>query len=175
MPEPELFVERIQEGSNSVLAPACKKTPVTPLRLSKAGNDSHWQVQVEPKQTAAAEIDVLNPDRIAGKQFDLVHRNDNKLCPKSVKRCEQCRISFNQADLVLVKTVGVREHTDKSGKHVKHMGNVYLHYLTKCLKEFDQNFSFGAVNVPARTLTFLPKGSSEKLREKGLHVEDGPV
>ena len=46
MPEPELFVERIQEGSNSVLAPACKKTAVTPLRLSKAGNDSHWQVQV---------------------------------------------------------------------------------------------------------------------------------
>ncbi len=45
-------------------------------------------MKVEPKQTDAAEIDVLNPDRIAGKQFDLVHRNDNKLCPKSVNSVE---------------------------------------------------------------------------------------
>jgi hypothetical protein len=159
----------------AVFASNCLRITKHNLHISLTQLFLSINMKVEPKQTAAAEIDVLNPDRIAGKQFDLVHRNDNKLCPKSVKRCEQCRISFNQADLVLVKTVGVREHTDKSGKHVKHMGNVYLHYLTKCLKEFDQNFSFGAVNVPARTLTFLPKRSSEKLREKGLHVEDGPV
>ena len=119
-----------------------------------------------------AEIDVLNPDRITGKQFDLVHRTDNKLCPKTVQRCEQCHISFNQADTVLVKTVGVRDRTDKTGKISKYTGNVYLHYLTKCLKEFDQNFSFSATNVPIRTLTFLPEGSCERLNSKGLQVED---
>ena len=73
---------------------------------------------------------------------------------------------------VLVKTVGVRERTDKTGKISKYTGIVYLHYLTKCLKEFDQNFSFSAINVPIRTLTFLPEGSRERLSSKGLQVED---
>ena len=127
---------------------------------------------MKAKKTNKAEIDVLNPDRITGKQFDLVHCTDNKLCRKTVQRCEQCRILFNQADTVLVKTVGVHECTDKSGKISKYTGNVYLHYLTKCLKEFDQNFSFIAINVPIHTLTFLPDGSHERLSRKGLHVED---
>ena len=127
---------------------------------------------MKANKTNKAKIDVLNPDRITGKQFDLVHRTDNKLCPKTVQRCEQCRISFNQADTVFVKTVGVRERTDKTGKISKYTGNVYLHYLTKCLKEFDQKFSFSAINVPIRTLTFLPDGSRERLSRKGLQVED---
>jgi hypothetical protein len=88
-----------------------------------------------------------------------------------VQRCEQCRVSFHQADIVLVKTVGIRERTDKSGKQVKYSGNVYLHYLTKCLTDFDQNFSFSAITVPARTLTFLPEGSRETFAAKGLQVE----
>ena len=118
------------------------------------------------------EIDELNPDRILGKQFDLVHRDDKKLCPSGVQRCEQCRISFNQADKAIVKTVGVRERTEKSGKICRYTGNVYLHYLTKCLKDYNQNFSFRAVKVPSRTLTFLPEGSAAKLKEKGLQVEN---
>ena len=72
---------------------------------------------------------------------------------------------------MLVKTVGVRERTDKTGKIVKYTGNVYLHYLTKCLKEFDQRFSFSAITVPARTLSFLPEGSHESFAAKGLQVE----
>ena len=127
---------------------------------------------MKANKTNKAKIDVLNPDKITGKQFDLVHRTDNKLCPKTVQRCEQCRISFNQADTVLVKTVGVRKHTDKTGKISKYTGNVYLHYLTKCLKKFDQKFSFSAINVSIRTLTFLPDGSRERLSRKGLQVED---
>ena len=111
--------------------------------------------------------DILDPDRITGKHYDLVHRDDNKLCPKSVQRCEQCRVAFNHADKVLVKSVGVRERTDKSGKIVKYTGNVYLHYLTTCLKEYDQNFSFNAITVPSRQLNF-----SQKVVGKALLLRD---
>ena len=121
--------------------------------------------------SSSAQVDILNPDRIAGKQFDLVHRDDNKLCPKTVQRCEQCRVAFNQSDKVVIKSVGARERTDKSGKVVKYTGNVYLHYLTNCLKEYDQNFSFHAITVPSRTLKHLPRGSRETLTAKGLQVE----
>lgn len=115
--------------------------------------------------------DILNPDRITGQHYDLVHRDDTKLCPKSVTRCEQCRVAFNTSDKVIIKSVGVRERTDKSGKIVKYTGNVYLHYLTNCLKEYDQNFSFNAISVPPRTINFLPRGSRETLTAKGLQVE----
>ena len=114
---------------------------------------------------------MLDPDRIPGKQYDLVHRNDNKSCPKSVQRCEQCRIAFHQGDAVVVKTAGVRERTDKSGKIVKYTGNVYLHYLTTCLRKYDQHFTFKDVTVSARTLSFLPKDSHILFLEKGLKVE----
>ena len=77
------------------------------------------------------------PDQLlfhGAKHYDLVHRDDNKLCPKSVQRCEQCHVAFNHADKVLVKNVGMRERTDKLGEIVKYTGNVYVHYLTTCLK-----------------------------------------
>ena len=96
-----------------------------------------------------SQLEMLDPDCIAGKQYELMHRNDTKLCPKMVQRCEQCRVSFHQADIVLVKTVGICERTDKSGKQVKYSGNIYLHYLTKCLTEFNQNFAVPAITVPA--------------------------
>jgi hypothetical protein len=102
------------------------------------------------QSSLARPVDILNPDRITGKQYDLVHRDDTKLCPKGVQRCEQCRVNFNQADKVIVKSVGIRERTDKSGKVVKYTGNVYLHYLTNCLKEYDQNFPFKIMQSPFR-------------------------
>lgn len=120
---------------------------------------------------ASTQVDILDPDRIAGKHFELVHREDHKLCPKAVQRCEQCRVGFNMADKVVIKSVGVRERTDKSGKIVKYSGNVYLHYLTSCLREYDQNFSFHAITVPSRTLKYLPRGSRETLLAKSLQVE----
>lgn len=127
--------------------------------------------QVNQASCSSTEGDILNPDRITGKQYDLVHKDDTKLCPKSVSRCEQCRVAFNTSDKVIIKSVGVLERTDKSGKIVKYTGNIYLHYLTNCLKEYDQNFAFNAINVPSRTMNFLPKGSRETLIAKGLRVE----
>jgi hypothetical protein len=83
----------------------------------------------------------LDPERISGKQYELVSRDDSKLCPKSLQRCEQCRVSFNQADKVLVKSVGIRERTHKAGKVVTYSGNVYFHFLTKCLREYNHKFA----------------------------------
>lgn len=116
-------------------------------------------------------MDFFDPERINGKQYQLVSRDDNKLCPKSVQRCEQCRTAFNQTDKLIVKSVGVRERTDKLGKVVKYSGNVYFHYLKKCLKEYDQNFSFSSITVPARTLQCLPEGGQAVLEAKGLIIE----
>ena len=87
-------------------------------------------------------MDFLDPERVHGNQYQLVSRDDNKLCPKGVQRCEQCRTAFNHTDNVIGKSVGVPERTDKSGKLVKYSGTVYFHFLTECLKEFDQNFAF---------------------------------
>ena len=92
-------------------------------------------------------------------------------CPKTVQRCEQCRIAFGRNDVVMVKTVGNRERTDKNGKTVKYQGNVYLHYLTSCLREYDRNFSFKNVVVSARTLALLPDNSRQIFLDKGLKVE----
>ena len=71
-------------------------------------------------------LDCLDPERITGKQYQLVSRDDHKLCPKSVQRCEQCRTAFNLTDKVIVKSVGIRERTEKTGKVVKYSGNVPL-------------------------------------------------
>ena len=113
----------------------------------------------------------MDPERITGKQYQLVSRDDHKLCPKSVQRCEQCRTAFNLTDKVIVKSVGIRERTEKTGKVVKYSGNVYFHYLKQCLKEYDQNVSFSAITVPARTLPFLPEGGQAVLEAKGLIIE----
>ena len=51
--------------------------------------------QVNQPSCSPTEGDILNPHRITGKQYDLVHKDDPKLCPKSVSRCEQCRVAFN--------------------------------------------------------------------------------
>ena len=59
-------------------------------------------LQVQPKKKGSGDEDLglLDPDRIRGKQYELVHRSDTKLCPKSVQRCEQCRVAFHQGDIV---------------------------------------------------------------------------
>ena len=49
---------------------------------------------------------------------------------------------------------------------MKYTGNVYLHFLTKCLKEFEQNFKFSAVTVTSKTLKFIPDGISKNLEAK---------
>ena len=116
-------------------------------------------------------MDFLDPERVNGKQYQLLSRDDNILCPKSVERCEQCRTAFCQTDKVIMKSVGVWEHTDKSGKVVKYLANVYFHYLKQRLKEYNQNLTFSSITVPASTLKFLPEGAQAILEAKGLIAE----
>eukprot|EP00794_Sanderia_malayensis_P005835 gene5835-6532_t len=114
----------------------------------------------------------LDPDRQQSGEYQLVHRDDTKSCPKSVSRCQQCRIAFQSSDVVLIKTTGVREITDKDGKQKRYTGNIYLHYLTKCLMSYDQKFDFVKVNVPKGTQELLPAHAVESLRAKGLTLVD---
>lgn len=95
------------------------------------------QVNLNQFSCLLIEGDILNFDRIIGKQYDFVYRDDIKFCFKLVIRCEQCRVVFNILDKVIIKSVGVCERIDKVGKIVKYIGNVYLYYLINCLKEYD--------------------------------------
>ena len=104
-------------------------------------------------------------------KVQLVHRDHPKLCPKSVWRCEHCRIAFKATDILLVKTVGVREITDKAGSKKKFSGNVYMHYLTKCLREYDLNFTFKMVSVPKGTQEKLPEWGREQSRKKRMILD----
>ena len=80
-------------------------------------------------------------------------------------------MKFSSPDVVLVRTQGKHEFTDpKSGKQECRMGNVYLHYLKKCLEEYDTKFSFSAVKVLKETLDLLPAGSMIKLKKLGMKL-----
>ena len=94
-----------------------------------------------------------------------------KLCPKSVRRCEHCQIAFNETDILLVKTVGVRGITDKTGAKKKFSCNIYLHYLTKCLREYDLHFNFKMVSASKRAQEKLAEGGPEQTRKKRMILD----
>ena len=88
-----------------------------------------------------------------------------------MRRCENCRTALSGSDILYVKTVRVREITDKTGSKKKFSGNMYLHYLTKCLRECDLNCNFKMVSVPKRAQEKLPEGGPEKIRMKGMILD----
>ena len=93
------------------------------------------------------KVDFSNPDREVQQQHLLVYRDDKKVCPKSVQRCEQCCLAFSSPpDFLVVKTVGIQGRTEKSGERKK----------IKCLRNYNLNFCFDVVKVLQRTLTQLP-------------------
>lgn len=162
LPEVELFSSRFDELQ--------EKQQVSPIVLSrkeikKKGNenDDRWEVA---SKHARIEEDPLNPDRHLTNKYVLVHREIKKDCPKAVKRCHSCKRTFSDADVVLAKTEGNREYTDKNGKKVAYSGNVYIHWLTSCLKEYDKKL----IDVPARTLALLPSSAEKSLRDKGCNI-----
>ena len=174
--EPELFEDRLSPYNQAVmpLEPPSKK--VTPLKLCRADEQDVWQSITQPHSLDASlsdefDLDPLNPFRIEETEYRLVHRDDPKNCPKKVTRCESCKIKFSSPDVVLVRTRGKREFTNpKSGKQECRMGNFYLHYLKKCLEEYDTKFSFSAVKVLKETLDLLPAGSMIKLKKLGMKL-----
>ena len=84
-------------------------------------------------------LQLWNPDRVSNKIYNLVVRGDHKACPKQVSRCEQCRVAFQACDIAIIKTTGHNAY-DKNGKIIKYQANIYLHFLTNCLKQHDKKF-----------------------------------
>ena len=145
--------------------------PITPLKITK--KNSTWEVKnaKNNKTTTQATIDVFNPHRTTCKLYQLVHKSDKSLFPASVKRCEECKISFTSADIIAIKTTAVREFTDAQGRRRKNNGNVYLHFLNNCLKGHDQKFDYSAVIVPEKTKIVLSDIQISKLVEVGCVFE----
>lgn len=122
--EPEFSVDRVQPNMPPTQSIAASDMPLTP---TTAASDI---------PTCSKYSDPLNPERQINNDFYLVHRRDHKNCPAKTKRCYSCKRLFTDTDWVVVKTDGEREYTNNQGKVIKSHGNVYLHYLSGCLKEF---------------------------------------
>ena len=176
--EPQVFSQRINISSEKIeehRSASSKK--VTPLKIKKVGNDKYVSSKASCTSTSTPTnltddaYDPLNPLRIESHLYNLVHRDDKKNCPGQVTRCEQCRFNFSNADIVLVRTTGVREFTDKTGRRKRTTGNVYLHYLKRCLVEYDDKFKFSAITVLKDTLKRLPPNSVNKFKDIGLQIE----
>ena len=81
------------------------------------------------------KLDFPEHDQEVQQQYLLVYRDNTKLCPKSVQRCEQCHLAFSSPpDILVVKTVGIRERTEKLGERKKYRGNIHIHFVQKSLR-----------------------------------------
>ena len=75
--------------------------------------------------------------------------------------------SFGSADSAVVKTSGERERYGKKGEVMKY-GNIYLYFLTKCLKQHGSNFTFEKIAVTNNTQNSLPDTVKLMLKAKGV-------
>lgn len=167
LPEASLFDDRLSQETSVGLNATPRVTPLKLRKRSSANPMGEWDVE-----KIDSEDDIFNPNRSMLKMYKLVHRKEKKEFPDSVKRCEDCRFAFNSSDVIAVKTRSLRSFTDKkTGKLKTHAGNVYLHYLTKCLKSFEQNFQMKNIRVSVNTQSHLTKFEVEKLRKHGCTIE----
>lgn len=90
LPEPVLFEERCD-----VTDP---KTDITSVENNEAISDP-----------SSDDLGLYDPDRFLGKGYQLFIRNDIKNVPRNVKRCGSCERKFNETDLLVIKTQGVRK------------------------------------------------------------------
>ena len=117
------------------------------------------------------DLSFLDPGRTCGVQYSLVLRSDHKLCPQIVKRCQQCKREFTTQDKLVIKSYGDRgDYTNKSGEIVPSEGNLYLHFLTNCLQQWDKNFEFGKVVVPKSTREKIPEEWKPSLKNTGIKI-----
>ena len=103
----------------------------------------------------------------------MVHRKDKKNCPKGVKRCEACKIAFSETkDPLIIKTTGNRDWTsEKTGKPTSKPGNVYLHYLEKCLKAYDGAFEYQKIVLLKSTSNLLSENARAGVLAFGVKLE----
>ena len=117
---------------------------------------------VEENAAEHHSIDPCDPDRKICHMYYLVHRKDKKNCPTKVSRCNSCKLKFQIHDVVVVCTQGTREWTDKDGTKKSSSGNIYLHYLSKCLEGNDGEFKFTNIIILKETLKLLPDSALER-------------
>ena len=159
LPEPELFSNRIKSAH-----PEKEPRLEEYVQLSETNsNESIVNDEV---------IDYFDPDREIHRVYEMVNRDDEKHCPKSVKRCQSCLRAFIESDIV-IKTSGERtHHCTKTGKEKNSFGNLYLHFLTKCLKQYESNFKISQIYVPSYTAGRLSINVVRSLKEKGLKLPE---
>ena len=120
----------------------------------------------------AEDLSFLNPYRVKENNYMLVHRDDLKNCPKAVIRCQKCRVSFDSSDVVIIKTSGRRDGTDrKTGQPTVRTGNIYLHNMLDCLSQYDKNFKYTSVVVLKGTLDKLSKNARAVIMSLNVRVE----
>ena len=113
---------------------------VSPSNDDSAGISSN-KIPIVADAYTEVDLSLWNPYRRHKKIYNLVIRKDYKLCPKQVARCEKCKIGFEDHDMAVIKTTGMRERADKKGKLIKYHANIYLHFLTECPKSHEKKFS----------------------------------
>ena len=50
---------------------------------------------------------------------------------------------FLHHQTLVVKTVGIRERTEKSGERKKYNADIYIHFVRKCLRSYNLKFWHG--------------------------------
>ena len=141
----------------------------TYIRPSSAGLKKAKEVPT----TADDDGDLLfrDPYRTINNPYHMVLKG-TKNCPKSVKRCESCKIAFTKADKALIRTRGIRDFTSpKTGKRQSKTGNVYLHNLIKCLQEYDGKFDYAKVTVLKQTYDSLSEVAKAKIISLKMRIE----
>ena len=133
--------------------------------------ESDRNVSDTDRSESDEDLSFLDPFRTPLKKYELVHRADRKNCPKLVVRCQDCRVKFDERDIVVIKTTGLRERTCNDGKTASKNGNVYLHNLMKCLKGHDQNFSYTKVVVLKTTFQKLSKKARATVIKQKMKLE----
>ena len=126
------------------------------LKVAASGGNS---------EDLSRSLHLLDPDRV---ECHLVLWCDTKSCPPSVSRCQQCCTGFGSADIAVVKTSGKRERCGKKDQVMKYHGNIYLHFLTKCLKQHDVKFAFEKIAVTKNAQHSLPDSVKLMLEGKGV-------
>ena len=149
LPVPDMFRERIDVEP--------------PVKLPRDDEDD---------EDADLDIDsAFNPDRKTSVRYDLVHRSDTKNCPKKVSVCNSCPIPYGPQDIALVRTTGTREFITKSGKEKQVSGNIYIHFLDKCLKKQTKEFSYKFIHVSKKTQELCGAKAVESFKRRGMIID----
>ena len=148
MPEPEMFVDIILG------------------RLPKLRRDDDDEDEEDDDSDSA-----FNPNRKTSLRYDLVHRSDTKNCPKKVSVCNSCPVPYGPQDIVLVRTTGTRDFITKSGKEKQATGNIYIHFLDKCLRKQNKDFSYAFIHVLKKTQELCGDKGVLSFKRRGMKID----